>query len=369
VEFEISNEQKLLYTFVKVFIRAAPQKDLAKFLSEKPIDWNEFLQLAIKHKLVPIIYFVFNRMNLKTKFPNIHKILNARCKKRIARRPHLLNELVRVSARYKEEGIQVLSYKGVILSNLYYKNPLLRDFVDIDLAIQESDLEKSIPIMIELGYELHKEQTLTDDIKKMRSYDIDFSWVIKDESGRITCNTELHWQPSHNVLWVPTRFDQIMDRVLTTNINNKEVDCFEEIIHIVLIIIHHGIVDGWGQLRHLVDLVRIMQTINDEQKSKLIAKCKEHRIYNALLTGAEIVSQLFNIDLLPNQDNPKKIVNLAKEMAPLILQNELSGKWSEQKIKLKFYLRMRDSLLDQIKSLFVFSKFYFSSKKDKKILT
>ena len=62
-------------------------------------------------------------------------------------------ELRRVLRRLDEQGIRPILMKGVALANTLYKSPAFRPRGDTDLLIRESDLQPTLDILRELGYE------------------------------------------------------------------------------------------------------------------------------------------------------------------------------------------------------------------------
>lgn len=362
----LTNEDEIARLIALVFLQPDQKSRLEQMIVKNDTDWKKTIGLILEHKLLSISVPVLRDVRMGKKFPQVINTLIRQKKIRVNRKELLLNELKRVTLACKLAGIPTLSYKGQILAHKYYESPHLRDSVDVDLAIEEKNLAKSFEVMQSLGYELIKDEGENVDIEKMRSYDIDFSWVLRDEEGNIKINTEFHWQPSHNVLWVPLKFSDIINDTTQVELDGRKLQSFEEIIHIVIVIIHHGIVDGWGKLRHLVDLTVILRAMSAEDIAALSERAKQHKVLNAFLVGVELARNIFEIELAKNLTVPKEMKALANDMEPEILENRLSGKWSDQKKKLIYYIKMRDSFQDKIKSLWVFSKFYFSDKKHKK---
>lgn len=360
--YNFSPEEELCHKICLVFLQSQKPADLNQFFEDHKIDWNKGLPLINQQKLPLLAFALFRQISLGHKFPRILNYLQKVIKSKNKHKQLMRTEFVKVQSAFKEKGITVLPYKGMILSHKYYDNPNLRSSVDIDLAISEHDLGASMDIMSSMDYILHKENRTHQDITKLRSYDIDFSWIRNDEDGNMICNTELHWQPSHNVLWLPLKFDQIMDQTESLNIGGQQVTAFQNDIHNVLVIIHHGLVDGWGQLRHLVDFALILKKSDPSEIERLTTLCREHKVLNTFYTGVALVSLLFDIHM-DSIKIPNHVTKLATLMAPKILKNELSAKWSEQKVKVKYYLKMRDSFSDRVRSVAMLLKFLYIEKR------
>lgn len=357
-------EDKLIILICKTFLRTAENEELITFVDQQSIDWKVAANKIAQHKIELISFFTFKRLRLGRKKPGIFKHLKNRVQIRTQRSKELYQEQGRVLEVFENLNIPVYPYKGVILSHTYYPSPLLRDSIDIDLAISEDDLEKSMEIMPTLGYSLFNENRETTDVKKMRSYDIDFSWMNYDENGKMKINVEFHWQPSHSVLWVPLTFRDIITETQDYTIHNAQVKSFKSSLHTIIILTHHGLVDGWGKTRHLIDFAQILKKTDDTELQEIVALAKKYRMYNTLLVGLVIMNKMLDVEI-PDLDYPKRIHKLAEEMIPKIINNEISAKWSEQKVKVKYYLKMRDSFGDRVRSLVMLLKFLYIEKRTK----
>lgn len=126
----------------------------------------------------------------------------------------------------------------------------------------------------------------------------------------------------------------------------------------MLIIIHHGIVDGWGKLRHLIDLTQIDKTLNAEQWKDLCHLTKKYKVYKAIMLGCYIAAHLFDYTFI-NQTDYTKVAKLSEKIIVQIKDGKLSGKWSQQPIELIYYIQMRDGLVDAVKSLVQFVHYAF----------
>lgn len=357
-------EERLILLICKAFLRVEDEQKILDIILSREIEWKVFLNKIFTHKLDQVTFFTFKRLKLGRHVPAFMKALSQRVNIRIQRSKMLYDEQIRVLEACKQHNLKVYPYKGAILSHTFYPAPVLRDSVDIDLAISEDDLEASMELMPKLGYSLFKENRVTNDVKKMRSYDIDFSWMLYDDNGNLKINTEFHWQPSHSVLWVPLTFKNIMDQTQEYQLYDQSVTSFALPMHTIIVLIHHGLVDGWGKVRHLIDFVMILKRLEQSEWDEFVALAKQYRLYNTLLVGLQIIKNSFGYEKY-KLDCPNFVIKLAEEMAPKILKNELSANWSEQKIKVKYYLKMRDSWGDKARSLVRLVKFLYIEKRNK----
>ena len=157
-------------------------------------------------------------------------------------------------------------------------------------------------------------------------------------------NIELHWQAAHKVLEVPYIFDDLKNKGAIQLIEDSEVFAFPKIELAVLLVIHHGMVDVWGQLRHIVDLHYVIEKLNEQEMESFVKRLKQLKLYTCFENG------MTQLDILHNKQKPNKLWEL-------ILSGNMSKNWSEFPLKLWWHLKMRDSLSDKFKVLYSLLKF------------
>ncbi len=268
---------------------------------------------------------------------------------------HIL-EIWRIQNYFHQKGVKLIPYKGLVLAAQVYKHPYQRDSNDIDFAIAEENLQQSAILLRELGYEEHKENSDFQNLKKSRSYYIDYSWVLRDQDEQIICNVELHWKPAHAALYVPLKFSDIMNQTESLEIFGKKLEVFNLVYHALTVIIHHGVVDTWSQLRHMVDLALINNKLSEADKQQLEMLCRENKVLNIYLFGVYFLNTQMGLTGQGNStpmDNQKKF----KMTCKALLRSRLIGTWSARPSKLLHYLHLRDNLQDRIASIILFIKF------------
>ena len=65
----------------------------------------------------------------------------------------MTSELIKVMNLLELNNIKAISFKGPVLSQMAYGNIALRQFVDLDILVEEKSLEKVSSILLENNYE------------------------------------------------------------------------------------------------------------------------------------------------------------------------------------------------------------------------
>ena len=65
---------------------------------------------------------------------------------------HLTAELVRLTGLLKAAGVEAIAFKGPVLAAMAYGSIELRQFVDLDILVRQSDLPRIAEILTAEGY-------------------------------------------------------------------------------------------------------------------------------------------------------------------------------------------------------------------------
>ena len=113
---------------------------------------SEILSLARMHCVLPLVYQALQRHATDI----IPKACLAEFKQQnrhvVAQNLYMSAELLRIATLLQEKGINVLSFKGPVLSSLAYGDIALRQYVDLDILIKKQDIASAIAFLTEDGY-------------------------------------------------------------------------------------------------------------------------------------------------------------------------------------------------------------------------
>jgi hypothetical protein len=142
----ISDEQKALLTVAK---RVLFKEDCI-LSSEwiKDLNWEEILQISLRHKVLPIIYkALYNHIPAKyqaafeQKYFDIIKKVDIR-----------LRELGRILQLAQQKNIDIILLKGPALAEIIYGDIYTRQFGDLDLLVTEDNMEKMFYLLSDIGF-------------------------------------------------------------------------------------------------------------------------------------------------------------------------------------------------------------------------
>ncbi|MGB8985024.1 MAG: nucleotidyltransferase family protein [Candidatus Sulfotelmatobacter sp.] len=145
----VATEWNILLAAVSSDSRSAQLQGVA--LSDKSVNWDFLLRLADQHGVTSLLYQSLEPLNglvpaailasLRQAYErNIHKSL------------FLTRELICILDCLSELGLEVIPYKGVVLSELYYGDIALRQSGDMDLFVRKQDVGRIKRAVGDLGY-------------------------------------------------------------------------------------------------------------------------------------------------------------------------------------------------------------------------
>lgn len=277
------------------------------------------------------------------------KALKNRKRTHIINQSHMVRESIRVSTQLREANIPIKIYKGVPMNLQFYGGLGKRTTRDIDLAIPYSYFDALPAVMHSLGYQRAKPRK-TSRKDRFRYRMLDYPWNKVDANGNVAFNVDIHWKPVHHALWTDLKFDEKRLSEPSVLASIPTLPVFPRTLHAFYVISHHGLVDGWGKLYQLLDLVKILDTIDNSELEVLLSLVKRHRMIRVYNFGTQLCNYLFQMSL-EQIDSFKFSEGDVVNYAERILTGELALNWSDNPRKILSFISQRDTLADKIRSV------------------
>ncbi|MDF0727751.1 nucleotidyltransferase family protein [Cytobacillus sp. S13-E01] len=229
------------------------------------IDWNKFLELAIHHRVYPILYPTIKKIDNKVIPSYVIQKLSEVYKSNIFQMLHLSSEISQVSKLFKKEGVNLLVLKGPVLATDLYGDISLRTCGDLDVLIQIEDLDKVEELLNSIGY-------IKDDY--IKSILNDWKWrhhhvTYINHSKQI--KLEIHWRLNPGPSKEPS-FSEMWERKREITNTGYPFYCLGR-EDLFLFLVSHGARHGWSRLRWLIDIDQITrQSIDWEKLTSLMSQ-------------------------------------------------------------------------------------------------
>ena len=198
----IPNELKLLLEMINMEeIDDEIQTTIIK--SYEQINWNLFIELALHHRVYPILYAKLKGIPNELVPEFVIQVIAQYYKRNTFQMLYLSSEMEQINEICKENEIPLLFLKGPVLASELYGDVSLRTSSDLDILVPINKLEKIENLLITSGYvkDDYIETILND--WKWRHHHVTYTHPKKD------VKVEVHWrlnpgpgkEPSFNELW------------------------------------------------------------------------------------------------------------------------------------------------------------------------
>ena len=311
--------------------------------------WDIFVQLAIRHCLVPLIY-----KNLETS-PQVPPEILLRLKQYSSKIKfgtlHNTAEVLRITKFFEQKQTELIFIKGLPLALYLFGDPDLRQSCDIDFFVRESDLHIIVGLMSELGYLVaHPRYAL--DGKRLKYHLKNFRDIVFVNSHRKT-SVEVHFKLGYR--WVDfLSFDQLHKHYISYKNTNIPTLCHEE--NFVFLVLN-GASDGWRYLRGLYDIVKYIEqqpSLNWQIVWQISNQLKVTDIISQTLI---LVNNVFAVKLpdgviqIHHNVRTNKLVRLSLDS--IMNAPRINGIYDRMFYKhyFSYYLCLEQSLIGKIKSV------------------
>ena len=242
--------------------------DRIRYLTSQNIDWNELLQIARRHGVLPLLYWQLKDICPKVVPPNVLAQLQENFSTNAKKNLALTAELLKIIKLFQQNGIPIIPFKGSILAISVYKSLGLREFVDLDILVPEQFVLESSKLLKLQGYEPDFNISDTQIIDYAKVNNEQMYW---HEGKQVT--VDLHWEllpkpfPSYSTLAWSSKEQVYLGSTAVQSISAETL---------LLFLCAHGAKHSWSPLKFLVDIAELIRSCPDlnwdlieEQSEKL----------------------------------------------------------------------------------------------------
>ncbi len=206
-----------------------------RILCEGGPDWTEVIRLAAMHKLRPLLFHSLREAAQDVVPTDVFDALRRHYHANVARNLFLTHTLVRLVERLRQEGIEMVPFKGPALAMMAYSDLGLREFADLDVLVSPQDVPRASHILQDAGF---SPATVLSD------------WMIPMIAGKElefhndAMTLDLHWGVvPRRYFFLPVQFQSRVEMCLAGR--PVGVFCVEDQLFLCAI---HGTKDGWSGL-------------------------------------------------------------------------------------------------------------------------
>ena len=147
---DFDSEELLLLTSIREVIKGRQLDPVEHSLFFRKIDWQRLLDLAFENRVAALLHYSLEKITL---VPDKQKrILRGFYVETAQKNLRIKATLSRILRSFKEEQIDVILLKGVVLAYNVWPNPAIRQMHDIDLMVPKQDVVGADRALRSMGF-------------------------------------------------------------------------------------------------------------------------------------------------------------------------------------------------------------------------
>jgi hypothetical protein len=292
---ERERDWALLLAACRVGSPGLAERVAERFGKAMAAEWSSFLRLMDEQGTGPLAASALLEPDEELLPGEVRTALAERVRLANLRAAVLVDELLAIVDAFEKRGIEVVAHKGPALSLLAYGRVGVRDSVDLDLVVRESDVDAAERVLRGRGYRRHSPGDLRPRVEAAwrRAWN-ETEFVSADDWVFV----DLHWRIC------PERFPFRVDApglwrgLGRAPLGGRGVPVFRPEAQVVLLSVH-GAKDRWERLVWLCDLDRLVRTSPTLEWDDVLGTAEEARCVRATALGLVLALNLLGTPLPP----------------------------------------------------------------------
>ena len=272
---------------------ARSKNDLDNFISEHQIDWDYLLELAFHHGMLPILHLGLNKSK-EYKIPakvtdHLKNFYFENTQSNIL----LLGNLVKLLQLLDEAKIEVVPFKGILLSKDLYQGYTIRQAGDIDILVKPKDVPKVIEILETQGYE--KEHPFS------KNQQIALAKISREKHFRMNYSKkslviEIHWRVYTQESIGEPELDFFWDNLKNTTLQNVESKTFRPEV-MLMYLCFHAYRHLWRRLFWLWEIDQFIKNKQNLNWNWILENSRKFGSENVIFLSLLVVHDAFGTEI------------------------------------------------------------------------
>lgn len=323
---------------------------------KQDIDWAKLMQMATRHKVMPLLYWNLNANCPEAVPKHILTKLRADFFANTRHSLFLSGELVRLLNLFQAQGIPAVCFKGPVLAASVYGNLSLRQFSDLDILIRERDIEKAKQLFLSEGYRMKIERievTEEQEATFVRSQSIhklvrEAAYPFINEQKEVVA--ELHWAIMPKYFSFPIDSEALWHELEQVSIAGNAVPSLSP-ENTLLMLVGHGTKDCWTQLARICDVAELIRSHPQLNWVKLMQMAKalggERMLFVGLMLAHKLLGTTFPEDVWQKMQTDPTVELLTDRVCEKLFHKK-DGSYQDGTIT-NFHLSSRERFADRLR--------------------
>ena len=337
-------EWDLLQALSSLNSNQGDRERIGPLLADK-IDWEAVLRLADHHGTSLLLYQQLS--NFPSGVPSsVLLLLRERFETNVHKSLFLTRELIRILDCVEGLGVEVLPYKGVVLSETYYGDMALRQSGDMDVFVRRRDVARIKQAVRNLGYTLRL--AIPDDAEE-DYLSSGYEWTFDSPAGKNLL--ELQWALQPRFYAVDFDMEGLFERAMTASVAGRVMKT-PSADDLLLVLSLHAAKHVWGRLIWLCDIAQLL-TQGKLNWKWIDAQARELGIERILHVTLRLTNLFLAIPIPAPAEDAVGADRSAKALAEEVAAGVMRGVSYEEAQVSYFHLmmRLRERRADQLRFL------------------
>lgn len=323
---------------------SSPRLHVADWVEQRGLEWHKLFSLARVHGVVAPLYLALRDYRDDIP-PESFALLTREYHNAVGRSAFVTAELTRILGIFQEGGIDVIPYKGPVLSEQIFGQSVIRESKDLDLVLHKADIIRARDLLIENGYQ--KDMVLSQraeafllSSRKESSYDLRLPFP---SGGGKQLKIELHWKIPLTSVVPPEWYWQGLE---TRRFQGQEILVFP-IETLLIILLAHGFRHYWESLKWLSDIDLLVRRTEAIQWDTFLSESTRLGVRRVVAFGLLLSREYLGTPLPKSIESVLEQEERVRRLIPGALQNlyglqrcpvgAVNNFWIRERLRDRFY--------------------------------
>ena len=323
-----------------------PQYTGIEELASRGVDWMHLSALAGIHGVRPLLYRALSTTARDVVPESALQRLAADSRAIASRNLMMTGELLRLMDLFAEEDIEIVPFKGPLLSATAYGDVSLREFVDLDLLVRREQALLARSVLRKEGY---RDGLSLSPRQNSRYVATQNEFPLESERG---LSVEIQWAFAPRYFAMRLEPERLLSDLRVSRIGGRRLPSLSP-ENLLLTLCVHGAKHLWGRLAWVADLAHVIETSPGIGWSRLHDRANAIGCRRLVLTGLSLTTELFDT-VLPSRferaiASDEHVQALSRKLRQRIqTQGNHESGHSEMPLHL-LHLQMRERPMDRMR--------------------
>ena len=323
-------------------LTAAPPVVAVREAATEVRDWGEFLDLAHRHWLAPLVYRCLEESAAEITPAAVRTALRNAYLLNAARAEIAVRELHRILQLAADHGLRVVPFKGPALAAALYGHPVCRGIGDLGFFADPETAWRLRSLLLGNGYVSASEATPAQE-KALKRAGWEHGFFHRRHGLYVDINSSLA-QQYFDLGLLERDFDDLLSWVV---VEGQRIRTFAP-APLLLVICAHGSKHGWNRLDWLADVLHLVHRYPELDFERVFRVARRRGLERVLLLGLGLLREVF--DVAPSPPAAEAIAR-DRPLTPLLqrcLANLRTGSGSDDVL---WRARIQERLRDRVRYL------------------